>query len=91
MNEGHRDWPAAIFGKDNFHGVGSLLMGTGCVAEAGDAEVAHLVQARTRGLSLPVSGSVDQARTSRRRAKSPVLGARGEARPGGNKGESNIV
>ena len=35
--------------------------------------------------------SVDQARTSRRRAKSPVLGARGEARPGGNKGESNIV
>ena len=51
----------------------------------------HLVQARTRGLSLPVSGSVDQARTSRRRAKSPVLGARGEARPGGNKGESNIV
>ena len=81
MNEGHRDWPAAIFGKDNFHGVGSLLMGTGWVAEA----------VRTRGLSLPVSGSVDQARTSRRRAKSPVLGARGEARPGGNKGESNIV
>ena len=42
-----------------------------------ETEVAHLVQARTRGLSLPVSGSVDQARISRRRAKSPVLGAWG--------------
>ena len=38
MNEGHRDWPAAIFGKDNFHGVGSLLMGTGWVEEAGDRD-----------------------------------------------------